>query len=277
MKRAFAAIVVVASVSPARADLRFALGNDAFSELVPPLDDVGFTSDLELAFWRPYRGLVLGGRWRDRLITEGYRELTPGDRRQDLIELAGTIEKAWGEPLVHSMSIEGRAGTVVTGNWGGRYYQNGWHSFCRCGATLGEGLADRYVEDRRFGALIGARAVASEGIHRAQAYAALDAQASIGTGVTFVDGAIGGRARHRIGCIEIGAHAELAAMRFHVESDALAIYGGYRAGWQLGWRAGVHVAWGRVRIDYQYRANEGGSGEPIGVVAVTVKQAGTTF
>ena len=30
-------------------------------------------------------------------------------------------------------------------------------------------------------------------------------------------------------------------------------------------------------IAYEYRANEGGSGEPIGVIAVTIKQAGTRF
>jgi hypothetical protein len=66
-------------------------------------------------------------------------------------------------------------------------------------------------------------------------------------------------------------------MRFHVLSDALAIPSGYGAGWQLGWRVGVHVAWGRMRIAYEYRANEGGSGEPIGLFELTVKQAGTVF
>ncbi len=278
MKRALAAIVVVASMaSHARADLRFAIRNDVFSELRPPFDDVGFTNDLELAFWRPYRGYVIGGRWLDRLVTEGYGAFTPGDRRQDLVELVGTIERTWGEPLLHSLVVTGRAGSVVTGNWGGRFYQNAFHELCNCGALVGEGLADRYPEDRAYGALVGARVVASEGIEHAQAYAAVDGQASVGTGVTWIDAAAGGRVRTRIRCTELGAHAEIAAMRFHVLSDALAIPSGYGEGWQLGWRVGVHVAWGRIRIDYEYRANEGGSGEPVGMIAVTVKQAGTSF
>jgi hypothetical protein len=29
----------------------------------------------------------------------------------------------------------------------------------------------------------------------------------------------------------------------------------------------VEVAWSRYRLSYEYRANEGGSGEPIGVLA----------
>ncbi len=277
MKCTLAAIVVVASVSQARADLRFAIRNDTFTDLIPPMDDVGFTNDLELAFWRPYRGLVLGGRWLDRLVTEGYLDFGPGDRRQDLVEIVGTIEKTWGASPVRSLTITGRAGSVATGNWGGRYYQNAFHTLCHCGRLLSEGLASRYPEDRAYGALAGARVVASQGVDRVQAYAALDGQASIGTGVTWIDAAIGGRARTRVRCTELGAHAEIAAMRFHVLSDALAIPSGYGASWQLGWRVGVHVAWGRVRIDYEYRANEGGSGEPIGMIALTVKQAGTTY
>jgi hypothetical protein len=278
VKHALAAIVVVASIaSHADADLRFAIRNDTFTGLIPPFDDVGFTNDLELAFWRPYRGVNIGGRWTDRLVTEGYLDFDSGDRRQDLVEIVGTIEKTWGTPLLHSLTIEGRAGSVATGNWGGRWYQNAFHTLCRCGRLLSEGLAHRYPEERRYGALAGARMIASEGVDHAQAYAALDGQASIGTGVTWIDAAIGGRVRTRIRCAELGAHAEIAAMRFHVLSDALAIPSGYGSGWQLGWRAGIHVAWNRVRIDYEYRANEGGSGEPIGVVAITVKQAGTSF
>lgn len=276
--RALAAIVVVAGLTArAQADLRFSIRNDAFTDVTPPVDDVGFTNDLELAFWRPYRGLTLGGRWFDRLVTEGPSAFGPGDRRQDLVELVGTVDKTWGTALLHSLTLGGRAGSVVTGNWGGRYYQNGFHTLCHCAARVGEGLADRYVEDRRFGAVLGGRATASEGIDHVQAYTALDGQISLGTGVTWLDAAIGARVRTRTHGVELGADAEIAAMRFVVASDALAIPGGYRPGWQLGWRVGVHAAWSRVRIDYAYRANEGGSGEPIGMLAVTVKQAGTTF
>lgn len=276
MKLALATLLVVAAVTPASADLRFAIRNDTFTEIIPPMDDLGFTNDLELAFWRPYRGLVLGVRWTDRLVTER-GDFGPGERRQDLVETVGTVEKTWGRSPVHALTLTGRAGSVATGNWGGRYYQDGFHGLCHCGIRLGEGLADRYVEERRYGALVGARVTASEGSERVQGYATVDAQASLGTGVTFVDPALGVRARTRVRCTELGAHAEIAGMRFHVLSDALAIPGGYGAGWQLGWRVGVHVAWSRVRLDYEYRANEGGSGEPIGMFAVTVAQAGTSF
>jgi hypothetical protein len=73
-------------------------------------------------------------------------------------------------------------------------------------------------------------------------------------------------------------HGELAYERFAATDDALTLPGGYGTGpSHLAWRLGVHVAWGRVMIAYEYRANEGGSGEPIGVVAVSIKQAGERF
>ena len=263
---------MLAFADTAHADLRFTIRNDTLTELVPPMDDLGFTNDLELAFWRPYRGFVIGGRVFDRLVTETADQFGPGERRQDLLELVGTIEKTWGVIDLHSVTLTGRAGPVVTGNWGGRWYQNAFHTVCHCGTLLEEGLAHRYPEGRAYGALIGARVVASEGGEHAQAYSAIDGQASLGTGVTWVDAAMGGRLRTRVNGVALGLHAEIAAMRFHVESDALAIPGGYRPGWQLGWRIGAHVAWGRVRVEYEYRANEGGSGEPIGALSITVKQ-----
>jgi hypothetical protein len=53
--------------------------------------------------------------------------------------------------------------------------------------------------------------------------------------------------------------------------------GSYRPGWQGAWRVGVHYAYARVRVEYEYRANESGSGEPFAIVAITIKQAGSSF
>ena len=92
-------------------------------------------------------------------------------------------------------------------------------------------------------------------------------------GFTNVEAAAGGSVER----FDVGAHLELAVMRFHVVDERLALPGAYRPGWHGAWRAGVHYARGRVRVDYEYRANEDGSGEPFAVVAVTIKQAGSSF
>jgi hypothetical protein len=133
------------------------------------------------------------------------------------------------------------------------------------------------VGDGDAGALIGVHGYGSAGTDHVQGYAFTDAQVSIGTGVSSIEGAAGGRVRDYLGRTELGAHVELAVMRFHVTDERLALPGAYRPGLHGAWRVGVHVARGRVRFDYEYRANEDGSGEPICVIAVTIKQAGTTF
>ena len=47
----------------ARADIRIAIGNDVFSEAIPPMDDSGFTNDIDIQLWRPYRAYLVGGRF----------------------------------------------------------------------------------------------------------------------------------------------------------------------------------------------------------------------
>jgi len=273
------ALALLLCASPANADLRIAFGNDTLSELfTPPYDDDGFTHDFDIAFTRPYREYIVGGRLFDRWITEVPR--SAGGRR-DLLELAATIERTWSIPLgpEGAGTVAGitRAGPSLTGNLGGRWMQNGFHTLCRCGAQLDEGLQSRYDGSTGVGALIGSRVRGAIGIPQVQTYGVVDAQAVLGAGVTFVDAAAGVQVGTRVRCTELSAHAEAAVMRFHTNDERLGLRGGYGSGWQTAYRIGVHVAWSRYRIEYQYRANEGGSGEPIGVLAFTVKQAGTRF
>lgn len=272
-----AAFALAVTLRPARADFRFAIHNDAFSDASRPLDDNGFTNDVEIALWRRYRGLVVGGRLFDRWVTEALAGGAPGTRRQDLIELVATVAHRWTRGW-WQLDGEARGGPVVTGNWGGRWIQNGYHSLCRCGSVLSEGLQRDYIEDRRGGALVGGRAIASVvRLWWLRGYGSLDSQASLATGVSFVDGALGGALGGRHGRWLFGGFIEAAVMRFHVASDPLAIPGGYRPGFQFAVRGGVYAAWRRIRIDYELHTNESGSGEPQGVVAITIKQAGDEF
>jgi hypothetical protein len=156
--------------------------------------------------------------------------------------------------------------------------QNAWHSLTGTGPTLDEGLQHDYIADRAIGLVAGNRAVGSIGIPEAQAYGVVDGQVALGTGVSSLELAAGAQLIGRIRCTELGLHGELAVARYSVSDSALVLPGGYGEGaWQREWRVGVHVAWRRLMFAYEYRANEGGSGEPIGTFTVTIKQAGTAY
>ena len=268
-----ALLVACALATPARADFRYASGNDVFTSVDPPIDDDGFTNEFDIRFSRPYRDYQIGGRLFERWITEVPRM---AGRRQDLLELLATVGRTWEAPKLE-LVVSGRAGPSFTGNLGGRWMQDHFHALCRCGDRLAQGLQSRYEGGTGFGALLGSRARGSVGIPEAQTYGVVDGQAVLGAGVTWIDAAAGLRLAARIGITEISAHGELALIRYHAADERLAMPGGYGTGWQTAARVGVDVAWSRYRIEYQYRANEGGSGEPIGIVAFTVKQAGTRF
>ncbi len=269
--KALAVLAILAG--SAHADARLTISNDAFTDLTPPLDDSGFTTDLGVAFWRPWRGDQLGGSLWHRWLTE-----VGGQRREDLLELFATVERTWGTPRVLELTSLVRLGPTFTGNLGGRWIQNAWHSTTGTGPTLEEGLQSRYIADRAIGITGGNRATGSVGIPAAQAYGVVDGQVALGTGVSSLELAAGARLIGRIRCTELGVHGEVAIARYAVSDAALALPGGYgEDGWQREWRVGVHVAWRRVMVAYEYRANEGGSGEPIGTVTVTIKQAGTTY
>jgi hypothetical protein len=254
----------------ARADLRFTHGNDAFTDLDPPVDDDGFTTDLALAFWRPYRGYLVGAAIFDRWFTEA-----GGSRRCDLLELVATGERTWTRGRV-TLTAGARLGPVFTGNLGGRAMQNGYHTISGTGRTLDEGLQADYAGGTDAGILAGTRGRATIGT-RVQGYAALDGQLAAFTGVTSLDAALGTHLAHRAGHLVLGAHGELAVQRFHTADDRLALRGGHRTGFHGAWRAGIDLAYKRVRFDVQYRANEGASGEPIVTLAWTFKRAGDRF
>lgn len=268
-----ACLLLLALAGEARADLRTAIGNDILAA-GDAGDDDGFTNDIDVRFWRPHGGYLIGGELYDRWVTE---EPRVAGRRRDLVELVATAERGWERGLVQ-LVVAGRGGPVFTGNLAGRWMQNAFHTTCRCGDSLDEGLQHIYEDSRDAGLVVGTRARASIGVPVARAYAALDDQLALGTGVSFIDAAGGAAVAWRATpSLELGGHVELAAVRFAVADDALAMPGGYRPGWRAAVRFGVHVAHGRFRVEYQHRSNEGGSGSPIGVVAVTVKQAGGRF
>ncbi len=205
-----------AFVATAHADLRVAIANDA---LVPefPMDDDGFTNDLDLRFWRPFHSYQLGGRAYHRWITEVPRE---EGRRRDLFELVATLGRTWStvtsdERPRAQLVVDGRAGLVLTGNVGGRWIQDQFHGLCRCGDRLDEGLQDTYAEGRDAGAMAGARARGSVRMRGVEPYGVVDAQAAAGAGVTWLDVGAGTRFAVRVGHTELSAHAELALVRFH--------------------------------------------------------------
>lgn len=248
-----------------------ALQNDAFTDLTPPLDDTGFTHDNVLAIGVTRGDYVLGGKIFDRFIT------SKRDRRRwDQVDLLATVERALAVPSPFSLVASGRAGPTFGGNFGGRYVQNGWHSFSGTGPTIDEGLANDYPGDRRIGVLAGGRVhgelpsrpddAATRWQLRAIGYANVDGQLTAAAGVSAVDADVGGW----VGAHHVGVHGELAVTRYHVADPNLSLPGGYGTGWQFEWRAGIDVSWSRYRLAYEYRANEGGSGEPIGVVAFSL-------
>jgi hypothetical protein len=268
------ALAVVGRAGVARADLRVAFDNDIFAHF-DPHDDDGFTNDLDIRFWRPYREYLIGGKLFDRWVTEEPR--SAGGRR-DLVELVATGERTWGDGPARALTVGARVGPTFTGNLGGRWMQNAFHTTCHCGARLDEGLQSMYLGDDDAGVLAGGTARGSLGLPWLQGYGVVDTQAAAGTGVTFLDTAAGASVIGRRGATEVGVHVELALMRFHVVDDqGLGMPGGYRPGWQTGYRAGGYVAHARFRIEYELHSNEGGSGSPIGIVALTFKQAGTAF
>lgn len=247
------------SDAPPRWRTYAAFQNDVFTEVSPPIDDFGFTHDNVLSIVHTPGDLGFGGRAMHRWITSN-RDY----RRWDRVELVGLVEKRWpGLPIM--LDTQGRVGPTLGGNFGGRYLQNGWHSVSGTGGTLEMGaLANDYPGDRSVGLLVGGRGRAQLGDERLHGYTVLDGQLNAGGGgVSSGEAALGGSASTR----HVGMHAEIAISRYRVSDEWLALPGAYRSGWQLEWRVGVHVAWSRFRVLYEYRANEGGSGEPIGVVA----------
>jgi len=238
-----------------------ALHNDAFSDATIPLDDFGFTHDNVLVVRYQDGAYAYGGGIFDRWITS-----RNDYRRWDQLDIFAIGERLWLAPLVidlpHELLVTARAGPSFGGNFGGRWLQSGWHGLSGTGPTVGHGLADTYEGGTRVGFTTGARVRAAIG-ERVQGYSYLDGQFALGaTGVTSAQLAVGGS----VSVWYLGMHVEVAGSRYHVDDPGLQLPGAYRPGWQLEWRVGIHVRWSRFHIGYEFRDNEGGSGEPIGVL-----------
>jgi hypothetical protein len=125
-----------------------------------------------------------------------------------------------------------------------------------------------------FGLVTGIQLRGHLGPRARQLYAIADGQLALGsTGVSFVELGAGGRASHSLRHVELGVHLELAASRFSVDDPNLALRGAYDsdgAGTHLAYRAGIHATWSCYQLEFTYRSNEGGSGEPIGVLELAV-------
>jgi hypothetical protein len=256
-------VLLVLACSAAHAETWYtyaAFRNDAFSELEVPLDDQGFTHDNVLSLRRAEGEYAFGGALQHRWITS-----RTDRRRWDQLDLVATGERVVAPGLLAGA----RVGPTFGGNFGGRWMQNGWHAISGTGPTVDQGLANDYQGGRKVGLLAGVRGRWQIGGERVLGYAVVDGQGAVGqTGVSSIESAAGGQARWR----HVGASAEVAVTRYHVGDPNLALPGGYGAGWQLEWRVGVDVTWSRFRISYQYRANEGGSGEPVGVLGFEARR-----
>ena len=236
---------------------RAAIGNDAFTSVIPPLDDQGFTNDLALAILH-VDDLAVGGSIFHRMLTSRF---TP--ERWDELDVRALAAHRWSPEI----ETTARLGPSFGGNFGGLAIQNTWHRWSGTGPTIEQGLQHIYPGDRRIGVVAGGNARAIAGDELA-GYGVLDAQLALGsTGVTALDATAGVRAAHRFGGVALDAHVEIAVTNYAPQDPNLQLPGGYGLGWQLEWRAGLAIAWSRYRVSYQYRANEGGSGEPIGVIA----------
>ena len=251
-------VVVALACGSARAEtwrMRAALDNDAFTSVVPPLDDLGFTNDFALALKRVSGGYAFGGAVFHRMLTSRL-----GPERWDQLDIVGTAERE----VVPGFGLRAWLGPTFGGNFGGRAIQNWWHGWSGTGPTIEQGLAHVYPGDRRIGVLAGVRGT----FERGPAYVIGLGQLALGqTGVTHAELTAGVRPNMAVRCTTLGAHGEVALGAYHVGDPNLALPGGYHNGPQLEWRVGVDVAWSRYAVSYEYRANEGGSGEPIGVIA----------
>ena len=100
-----------------------AFRNDVFSELIPPMDDRGFTHDNVFVLRRRTGIYTFGGGFVHRFITSRIDR-----RRWDLVELFATAEHEW-QPFGDRSLATGalRAGPNLDDNQNDHYLQNNQH------------------------------------------------------------------------------------------------------------------------------------------------------
>lgn len=242
--------------------LRVAWWNDVFSER-SPADDTGFTSDFEVDVWiRLHRGTVRA-RMMHRTITERFSR-----RRWDQLDLIVAYEDELRPRRDTYVELAGRAGLTFGGNFGGCAVQNTWHELTGSGITVDEGLQNQYDGGRRAAVLGGLRAALVHGVSIAKLRAGTDAQATLGnTGVATLGGFAGGDLSVPIRRWRLLLTTELALIRYWTSDPNLTLRSAYGVGeWQRQFRVGLGAGIGATSFGWQYRSNEGGSGEPTGVV-----------
>ena len=247
-------------------EVRLAWGNDLFSEL-PPADDAGLTNDLDVAIVRVRaRGaLAIGGAVRHRMITE-----RGGERRWDLLDVVAVAARDQRRDALVAR-VTGRAGVSAAGDLGGRALQDGWHGLTGTGPTLEQGLQHRYDGDRRVALLLGARGEVRHTGDAVEPYATLDGQVALGgTGLLALELCAGARVVAWRGRLIVSV--EGGGLVQDVLDDNLALPGGHGRGAHLLWRLGLDAGSARTRVGWQYRADESGSGEPIGVLWLALRR-----
>jgi len=245
---------------PARWQLDVQWWNDLFAD-PPPADDQGFTNDFLLGFEWAMKSATGRVEVFYRIITERY-----GIRRWDQVDLTGAWKtsrrvRGW------DMATSARTGLSLGGSFGGQAIQGTWHRVTGSGITVDQGLQSLYDGDRRIAVLVGGRGAVSRRLSLVRGRVGIDAQAALGsTGVSRMWTYAGATLEVPIQSWRLSLDFELVVARYHTSDPNLKLRGGYGTGaWQLEPRLSLAAGVAGHSFGWQYRANESGSGEAVGL------------
>lgn len=243
---------------PWRADaLQFTVADDRFRNA----DDAGFTSYQAV-------GLHLS-RGPERLrLTVSNQMITERDgmRRVDEGNVVGAYGRRWSPARV-ALDLDVLVGLSGHGDLGGAWVQDGYHALLD-GRRLGGTLQDRYPDRTSVAGLLGGFLRARWPEASPLAFTAGGGgTAAMGGGVSRVRGALGLSLATR----HLRAEAGDEIWRFFSRDPFLTMPGGYVTG------AFVHAPYlrvavilGELELEYEARANAGGSGQGISQVALRI-------
>ncbi len=263
---------------PTRFEGGFALGNDYFNPL--PLealggrkyDDNGFTNDLSAWFQveRDLDALVVDARFR--MITE-----RGGLERSDEADLGLTLRHAEDFGL---WRLRGEVGArlALSGALGGAQLQDAAHRVLPGRRLDGSGqgqLQNQTPEAIRAGLVLSAGVALERQLHPVLTLGA-DARVGAALGGTGLS-SLGTSAYLKLSVpvariVSLDAEARVALRFLHTVDHSLTINGGYVTGSPIvtpSVALGVTVS--HVRLGYQLRMNEGGSGTNIGELSLGVR------